>query len=385
VLLALLSRYYSSNEKWSKPSCLYIVPHNDLALQLYHWGLRIISSMSMPTKCNNNMLQICARGIDELTVDDQVTLFLKRPANIIIGTTGGIVDIMEHKEVAARFNKLDTIVVDEADSLLNLPKKFARKSDWTKFHRHPPPLLTLFKLLSSQRAQEKVANTKRLQLVLSSATMPSRTRGYIYACSESLFAGGGMQKVNLVERENKSSFPSQVEHIAVVVFPDGTVMDLTDYSQDKALIHTSDVGFGRERDGASSYVLESVARVFKEEAVRCGLLVVKSGSGIKRIVEGLRVMGVRADILDMARIGSRGEPRLMVCEEARVRGIDVPSATHVFIDGVAKSVRMYEQIAGRVGRRGTRGWVVSFLDGEDKRGIEEMKRMLAKLKISVSA
>jgi superfamily II DNA/RNA helicase len=249
-------------------------------------------------------------------------------------------------------------------------------------------LITLFKLLAEQRemlgspestSPAKSGEAPTLQLVLSSATMPSRTRGYINAHSESLFGVEKVHKVNLVQRDEKPSVPATVEHFAMVVSPDGTTTDLAEYTEKpevKQTDHAATVGYQIDNGSKlapninahysiSSYLLDRVAQVFKEERVQHALVVVRAEAPAKRIVEQLRLLGVKAKLFDMITANvapTAEEASMLVCSDASVHGIDLPSLTHVFMIGAPTSVYMYRHIAGRVGRQGRRGAVITFLE-----------------------
>lgn len=86
-------------------------------------------------------------------------------------------------------------------------------------------------------------------------------------------------------------------------------------------------------------------------------------------------------------------PRLLISNLANTRGLDFPSLTHVFVLGtdVVKTPSDYTHIAGRVGRFGKGGHVVTFVEdgsaGEEAAGASgadegRMKRLYRKLDIN---
>jgi len=385
--MAILSKY-TSVQKASAPACLVIVPHRDLAVQLYRWGQELCPSTSVKTP-----IQLIARGLSGMAVEDHVSLLVSSPPRLVIGTVGGLLDVLEDESALRQLCKVKTIVVEEVDRLLDLPRKYASRAEWKKFNRHPAQLTTLFAKLAGAATQRNGGEETKPQLVMSSATMPSRLRGYIYTHSASLFRRGEAHQVNLVARDEKPSVPSSIDHYAIVVFPDGNTVDLGQY-QDAGLEEKADgsettTGLTRapfEGHAMPWYILECMARVFKEEGIQRALVVVKAESPIKKIVEGLRRLGVQAELLD--NLGTEtladkegGEDidgaRMVVCSEASVHGIDIRSLTHVFVVGAASSAALYRHIAGRVGRLGQdgRGTVTSFLEGEGERGARERARM----------
>lgn len=124
---------------------------------------------------------------------------------------------------------------------------------------------------------------------------------------------------------------------------------------------------------------------------------VPAGAPVQSIVSELRDLGVNAHGLDLLSEDSgrahlmRGPsdiavatPTLLVSTLASTRGLDLPELSHVFILGLpdARRVDPYLHAAGRVGRFGRGGKVVTVLE-EPRRslpdgkpdGLDEVKRM----------
>lgn len=120
-----------------------------------------------------------------------------------------------------------------------------------------------------------------------------------------------------------------------------------------------------------------MAEIFALEVPEAALLVLPSGSGsVERVTYDLRSYGINAtglDLLDNNRgraqlLGSglmQDEPTLLVSTVASMRGVDLPDLSHVFILGVPESKDRrddYLHAAGRTGRFGSSGTVITFLD-----------------------
>lgn len=100
----------------------------------------------------------------------------------------------------------------------------------------------------------------------------------------------------------------------------------------------------------------------------------------------------RAHLLHGTPIGTEENPVMLVSTVATTRGIDLPNLTHVFTIGVpydGHRVNTYRHIAGRVGRFGRGGKVITIVnDKEEVKGEDgsvlyvrdEPKRMLMILK-----
>lgn len=111
------------------------------------------------------------------------------------------------------------------------------------------------------------------------------------------------------------------------------------------------------------------------------LLVIPASAPVQRAVHELREMGLNAHRLDLLR-DERGKefllrkaskfqenPTLLVSTLATTRGVDLPELSHVFILGIpegpkvtARAVDAYLHVAGRVGRFGRGGRVVTLVE-----------------------
>lgn len=128
----------------------------------------------------------------------------------------------------------------------------------------------------------------------------------------------------------------------------------------------------------SPAALEAIATVFALEVPRVALLVLHPSAPVARAVHEMRALGVNArglDVLDQDRGGSyllrtgtvpADTPTLLVSTLAAVRGLDLPDLTHVFVMGAramdALNHDSYAHAAGRVGRFGKSGKVITVVD-----------------------
>jgi hypothetical protein len=126
-------------------------------------------------------------------------------------------------------------------------------------------------------------------------------------------------------------------------------------------------------------VIEAIATCFALDVPRLGLLVIPSSAPVNRTVYELRRLGVNAQRLNYENILDKAT--LLVGTTATTRGIDLDGLTHVFIIGVpggphvnGKSVDEYIHLAGRVGRFGNTGKVITVVS-TDLEG-EKMIRIL---------
>jgi hypothetical protein len=138
--------------------------------------------------------------------------------------------------------------------------------------------------------------------------------------------------------------------------------------------------------------LEAIATAVALDVRHLGLLVIPSSAPVFRAVYELREMGLDARVLDPQKpaVGREGseDPVLLVTTLAMARGLDLPEATHVFSLGMPEGPRVsgraidaYMHVAGRVGRFGRRGTVVTVVEDGQSEG-ERMKRILREVGVA---
>lgn len=122
--------------------------------------------------------------------------------------------------------------------------------------------------------------------------------------------------------------------------------------------------------------LEAIAAAFALDVPSVGLLVLPSDAPVQRAAYDLRLLGVNARALDVVKDETgrvhlmrqnfdiaAENPTLLVSTLASTRGLDLPELTHVFILGLLDNgaVDQYLHVAGRVGRFGRSGRVISVV------------------------
>jgi hypothetical protein len=137
--------------------------------------------------------------------------------------------------------------------------------------------------------------------------------------------------------------------------------------------------------------MEAVALLVAIEVPNVALLVIPSSASVKRAIYDLRQFGVDAHGLNLFAEGQGKEhlqggakrrpfrqPTLLVCTPSTARGIDMPELSHVLILGIPDggfqgelNADTYRHLAGRVGRFGRSGKVVTIV--EEGRSVENAK------------
>ncbi|KAF7799250.1 hypothetical protein EIP86_010482 [Pleurotus ostreatoroseus] len=141
LLLTLLnrSRKYvrvESSGKYVKQnvtSAVYIAPHRDLVLQLNHW-IKSMYDAILHTGPLNSIAQVVLRD-DTSPIADQVKRIQAEPPHILLGTPQAILEALQLETDPLSLRYLLTVVVDEADYLLEHKPKAANKYDVLKYER----------------------------------------------------------------------------------------------------------------------------------------------------------------------------------------------------------------------------------------------------------
>ena len=132
-----------------------------------------------------------------------------------------------------------------------------------------------------------------------------------------------------------------------------------------------------DKDVFNPASLEAIAAAFALQVPSVALLVLPSDAPVHRAVFELRCLGINARALDVVQdehgkahlmrrdVDAAAEnPTLLVSTLAATRGLDLPALSHVFVLGVLDggAVDAYLHVAGRVGRFGRGGHVVSVVE-----------------------
>ncbi|KAJ3530352.1 hypothetical protein NM688_g7723 [Phlebia brevispora] len=369
LLLALLNRprrYIPRKDASGKyvkqpiTSCLFIAPHRDLVHQFLYW-IQCMYNSTLHTFAFDSIAQTILRN-NTSSIEEQAKRIRANPPHILLGTPQAILDAMDLENDPISLKNLSTIVVDEADYLIEHTPKQVTKEALQKFtrdiHRHPSPTRQILdriyspwiKLLRSQEDARKLPPMRRAQLVMASATLKSSFRAYVQSrASGWLYLAGEkastvtpateeLKKIN--EADVAAVFGgSSLLHSALVVSNDGdisnipgaiSVPDDADASEEVATeqLETQSTAAEEEpstgslsppansNEGANEFAdtpspfnpasLEAVAATFAVRVPQLALLVLPASSPVRRAVTELRSLGVNAHALDVMQDESGG-------------------------------------------------------------------------------
>ena len=188
---------------------ILLVPHRDLAFQLYRIVDRIVKTL--PKTRVASIAYVLVRGTG-VPIEKQLMRLEATPPHILICTPKMLLDAYKRKSSALKLSTLSTIAVDEVDYLIEtVPRKDPNKSykqahekAKKKVARHPGLTRQFLDLMYSKRKEwnEQRYTSKRTvgekwkktpQLILLSATLHVPLKNYLYDES------GWLNKDNLVK------------------------------------------------------------------------------------------------------------------------------------------------------------------------------------------
>jgi ATP-dependent RNA helicase RhlE len=310
-VLPLLHRIATQNLRADPKTCtsLILAPTRELASQIADsiraYGQKMRHSATVVTGGVRPMPQIRA---------------LSRGVDIVVATPGRLIDHMQTG--AVRLDRTTTIVLDEADHMLDLG--------------FLPAIRQILASLPRER-----------QTILLSATMPKPIRAlandFLHNPQEIAVAPASKpidrieQKVLLIERDAKRQALLDV---------------LRGADMDRAIVFT------RTKHGADKVT---------KQLEQAGL----SASAI----HGNKSQGQRQRTLDSFRAG---RTPILVATDIAARGIDVDGVSHVVNYELPNVPEAYVHRIGRTARAGTSGIAVSFCDREERPFLRDIERLIGK-------
>ncbi|EFI28664.1 hypothetical protein CC1G_13690 [Coprinopsis cinerea okayama7 len=450
LVLALLNKprivTNSGGERKRHITSLVLVPHKDLAYQYLYWIKTMVNTSpgGMEPPPLEAIAQVLVRDnnmhLESGLVQLRESIASSIPPHILIATPQALLDI--HKSDSGFLSKhlssstLSAVCVDEADYLIEtLPRKDPSKSfkkavdrEKKRLARHPGPTKELLNIIYRPRMEWNEAEDDDAghlpppcpQLILSSATLRTHLRNYVYEES------GWLDRQNVVKIYGTPGKKEASDHLqrgllhsvllvsahgvrnveGAVVAPisDTTVIEqrsgetsrssTTELEPPRGFDVETRLKFAQTPSPFNPHVLEAIATAFAVDVPSMALLVLPSSASVSRAVFELAELGINACSLDLhekRRVRSSPDnPTLLVGTLATTRGVDLPELSHVFVYGLpdaqkrvhGRSVDAYLHIAGRVGRFGRDGKVVTFIEedsaeeGGKKGEAKKMQRIL---------
>jgi len=310
--LPILQNYKSNR----KPQALVLAPTRELALQVATAMLaygRLLKANVLPVYGG----QPYAPQISQL----------KRGVDIVVGTPGRIMDLMERKVLD--LSDVKTVVLDEADEMLNMG------------------------FIESVEAILSATPIER-QTALFSATLPARIRA---------LAARFMRDPQAVSVKRATVTVQATEQRYYLVHESDKLNALTNLFEMEPI--TSALVFARTRAETTRLASELSLRGFPSEALNGDL-----------------EQNTRERILGRFRANTL---KVLVATDVAARGLDIDDISHVINFQLPDDPEVYVHRIGRTGRAGKTGIAISFFTPRERRrlrdieGFTKQKLTLAKL------
>ncbi len=242
---------------------------------------------------------------------------IKRGANIIVATPGRLIDFMEQGMI--NFNKIDVLVLDEADRMLDMG--------------FLPAIKRIVKALPEKR-----------QTLFFSATLSSEIEKIALSV---------MDDPNYVEISRRGNAAVTIEQMAYPVAQQSKMSLLLDLLEketfDRVLVFT------RTKRGADriAHILE--ARSHKSN----------------------RIHGDRSQSQREAALRSfkNGKTRVLVATDVAARGIDIDSVSHVINYDIPEAPEDYVHRIGRTGRAGNKGRAITLFTTAEEHSMRAIEKL----------
>lgn len=336
IVLALLSQV--AQHRTVGPTHLVLVPNLDLAVQVSRWANRLSEH---PDKG--------AHLLQGDTIGNDCQIIVTTP-NLLYRNSIDLSDIR-------------TLFVDELDRVIDPPPKHMNRKQQQVRTRHPPMGETL--------VDEIMKASVKPQFIGSSATLNSTTRNMVKV-------KGWVNNGIFLDIQPAAS-ASTIQHHVLVIEPDNSIRNLRS--------ENGEVGNQQDPLTPSTH-LDAVANAYKLLRSHRAILFLHSTASVQATIEELKTIyqipALGLADLDEALIGS-DRPMLLVTTEHAARGLDI-ALGDVFIalqtedppkTGKPTDASSYIHMAGRVGRIGQDGRVVTFLRQIPKtKGVDEPMQAL---------
>lgn len=248
---------------------------------------------------------------------DQQIKNLKRGVDIIVGTPGRIIDLLERKVI--KLDQLNYFVLDEADEMLNMGF-----------------IEAIEEILSKTSGEQK--------MLFFSATMPSS----ILAIAKKYMGTYKTLKV-----ENKDLVTNLTEQIYFEVRESDkfdTLCRVLDFTRD-----FYGIIFTRTKNEADTITTHLKARGYASEAIH---------SDVSQILRNKTLNSFKQQKIN-----------ILVATDVAARGIDVNNLTHVINYSMPNEAESYVHRIGRTGRAGNKGIAITFVTSKEAYQLNRIQRL----------
>ena len=310
TLAYLLPLYHKLKPDAKEMQAIILCPTHELTMQI----LKQIDRLSKNSAINLTGTPI----IGNVNIDRQVEKLKTKP-NIIVGTPGRILELIQKKKIAA--HTIKTIIIDEADRLMD-------KSN-------------------SEFVKAIIKSTlKERQLLAFSATIPQQLEDDIKEL---------MKEPLVIRIEEKMAIPDNISHMYFLAEQRDKIDVLRKLIRilepKKAIAFLSNQGNEIE-------IFTSKLQYKGIDAV--GIHGTSQKSDRKKAMEGFIT----------------GKTQLLVASDIAARGLHIEGVTHVFNINIPEDIKAYVHRAGRAARVGGQGTAISIVTERELKFLKTFEKQL---------
>ncbi|KAJ1651121.1 hypothetical protein IWQ61_008242 [Dispira simplex] len=379
-----------------QPSAVFLVPNNQLAYQVGRWThqllmtcQKIIGETSSATQetlasprdtVTSLVCQILVKDDTNGTTKEkrQVTQLEQTIPWLVIATPTRLTELVDQKLVALR--RLRWLILDEVDHLLRLPSRYATMSAVRLRQHHPKETeLLTDKIIGSIQSTGPNSRSPRTRLFVNSATI-NRTLRYFMSGEKKWID----HKAIYLDASPHAmpSIPEGIVHHCLMLDGDiirnirPTAPDTdTDRSVERDYRPAPPRSVPNTRVEFEDAITEAIAQIALHEPYQTMIVFVDNQASIQTLVEKLdEEQGLVASEYQPARTstkrGANSESNarhVYLLKEFSARGLDIPNVTHVVITHPPDSPASFLHMAGRTGRMGRKGKVITIMRAEGRR------------------
>ncbi|KAF8978000.1 hypothetical protein BGZ46_006949 [Entomortierella lignicola] len=458
ILLSLLSkpRRFIGPDRRPGITSVIVVPNQELAFQLQSWAQSLLPAaddqqmremiqvlftpsqtmssisdqMSDDPKYAKSRKQLkklakqtMSSVFDPEQEDKQVQTLAQTLPHVLVATPGRLWNLVQRGVLD--LSEIETLVLDEVDHLIRLPKRFASQREIANRDRHPKPAeLALREIM---RSSQEANRSDKLQIIAASATMNRPMRHW-------LESNNWIQDPEWIDTTKSVVLPKGIEHHCLVIgaqsvrnmklesdrIPwdqrdklqesNGSDKDASDSQpkggddddeevdwdeKDRAWKKDKDTSWKEKQldeHGVSpddenkiekfrdddDRMLEGVATACILDKVENACVFFCSSFSLGDLATRLEVdFGLQVQQIQDAFDGQNEEGQssslvgfvknknlrkgIYIAHESNARGLDLPGLSHVYIVGLPSAPSSYIHMAGRTGRMGKKGQVVTLI------------------------
>ncbi|KAG5440148.1 hypothetical protein PCANB_001717 [Pneumocystis canis] len=378
---------------------IILVPSNDLAYQYKQWIENILKNYETPIKNIEDIIQVLTRNNFDENLQIERLMRFPNP-HILVVTPSRLLDVLselgENYRNYIDFKHLQSIIIDEADYVLNTSKHFSVKKARQNRHHFPPGQILLQYIITSRN---KTSRTKEefladnYKLICSSATLDKGLKRFIYSKNWNRYQTISSIDMTGYNMESNSLVPSKINHYVLkIVLPEHDKIHIMDatlplLNKNKTFVNDETPSNKNKKkrkllDGIftinnpknvsinlQNVIIIILSYLIKLENVKNAIIFIPDSISKKEFVERCQFYGL-SSVIESSETTLKykvNQDKIYVMNYLSARGIDLPGLTHVYmIDRLNNDIK-YIHMAGRIGRMGNPGKIISIIPSSSKK------------------